>query len=173
MELTSHILLLFLPLIIGNILHMIIVKKDLLKRLAIPIAPLVLGENKTVRAFIILPVLTGLIALLISKMMGPFGHYHGSDFIIGFGLGFVYLLSELPNSYIKRRLGITSGSYSKRYRLIQIIIDRLDSLIGVFAFYFLVTNISFDDLLILFIWAVLISFTIAYLLVRLKIKKSL
>jgi hypothetical protein len=152
---------------------MIVVKYDWFSQLAKPISELLFGSSKTYRGFIILPVLTGTIALANNLLFGPFGVSLGYTFFIGLVLGFAYLLFELPNSYFKRRLGIAPGEQSEKYRILQFVIDKLDSLIGVLLFYYLFMSISFYDLLVLFAVAFLIHITISYLLVLLNIKRSI
>lgn len=172
-NLTQHICLLFLPMLLANSLHMVVVKMELFKTLLIPISIPLFGRNKTIRGFIVLPILSGSIALLGSVWFGPFHSFLYIDFLIGFGMGFVYLLAELPNSYVKRRLGIANGEYSKNFKILQIIIDRADSLIAIFIYYYFVTSIPLSDCAILFLWAMVISFAASVILYSLKIKKSI
>jgi len=158
--------------ILGNSLHMLIVKKKLFERLAFPVSVNLFGQNKTFRGFIVLPVLGGMLALLGSFLWGPFIESHVNDMYIGFGLGFSFMLGELPNSFVKRKLGIKNGEYSEKYRTVQMFFDRADSLIGIFIFYYLVTDIRFIDVIILFSLAMIFSFTTSVILVKLKIKKG-
>ena len=172
-NLNQHIFLLFVPMILANSLHMVLVKLNLLERLSIPLSVEHFGKNKTWRGFVVLPILSGIIAFIIGLIAGPFEHVFFSDFLVGFGMGIVYLLAELPNSYVKRKLGIANGEYSKKFRLVQIIIDRADSLIAIFLYYYFVTTISFRDSFILFLWAMVISFIMSFILYSLKIKRSI
>ena len=51
--------------------------------------------------------------------------------LIGFALGFAYVLFELPNSFIKRRLDITPGkTMSGIYKVLFIFLDQADSIFG-------------------------------------------
>ncbi|MFP5406515.1 MAG: CDP-archaeol synthase, partial [Gammaproteobacteria bacterium] len=54
---------------------------------------------------------------------------------LGGTLGAAFMLAELPNSFLKRRLGIAPGSAGSRQPLacLLAIVDRLDSLCGVLA----------------------------------------
>jgi hypothetical protein len=169
----THISLLFLPLIIGNIIHMIVVKKDYLKDLSIPISLKLFGANKTLRGFIVLPVLSGSLAYLNALV---FDSSHITDsyaLFLGVGLGIAYMVFELPNSYVKRKLGIAQGEYSKSHKVLQLLIDKVDSLLGVFVFYYFATSVPFITILVLFLAAFLIHISLSYLLVVLKIKKSI
>lgn len=167
-----HLYLFFLPLILGNVLHMIIVKCDWFKSSAFPISKRLFGENKTYRGIIVLPILTGLLALLSSFWFGPFEMSVEYNFFVGFGLGLTYILAELPNSYIKRRLGIANGAQSKKYKYLQYFTDKADSLIGVSVFYFLVTAVSFETILVLFCMGIVLHISLSQLLVLIKIKKK-
>ena len=159
--------------VLANSLHMLLVKLDLLRGLSVPISTEHFGKNKTWRGFVVLPILSGILAYLGGLIAGPFENVIFSNFLIGFGMGIVYLLAELPNSYVKRKLGIANGEYSKKYKLVQIIIDRADSLVAIFLYYYFVTKISFFDSLTLFLWAMVISFVTSYILYSLKIKRSI
>ena len=168
----THIYLFFFPLVIGNVLHMIIVKYNWFKGLAYPISKKRFGANKTYRGIIVLPILTGLLALITSFWFGPFEKSLANNAFIGFGLGLAYILAELPNSYIKRRLGIANGEQSKKHKYLQYFIDKADSLIGVLAFYFLATMTSFETILVLFWIGIVLHIGISQLLVSIKIKNK-
>jgi hypothetical protein len=49
---------------------------------------------------------------------------------VGFGLGAYALLAELPNSFIKRRVGILSGHPATRWRALAHLVDQIDLLVG-------------------------------------------
>ena len=168
----THIYMFFLPLVLGNVLHMIVVKRNWFKSIAFPISRKMFGDTKTYRGVIVLPVLTGLFALLSSYYFGSFEISIAYDAFVGFGLGLAYILAELPNSYIKRRLGIATGAQSKKYKYVQYFTDKADSLIGVLTFYFLATNFSFKTILGLFCVGLVIHVSISQLLVVIKIKKK-
>jgi hypothetical protein len=171
-EFYIHIHLFFLPLVLGNVLHMIVVKRNWFKSIAFPISRKMFGDTKTYRGVIVLPILTGLFALLSSYYFGSFEISIAYDAFVGFGLGLAYILAELPNSYIKRRLGIATGAQSKNYKYVQYFTDKADSLIGVLIFYFLATNFSFKTILVLFCVGLVIHVSISQLLVVIKIKKK-
>jgi CDP-diacylglycerol--serine O-phosphatidyltransferase len=151
---------------------MIVVKHNWFKSLAFPISKNRFGDNKTYRGIIALPILTGLLALLISYWFGPFEISLVYDAFVGFGLGLAYILAELPNSNIKRKLGIANGTQSKKYKYVQYFTDKADSLIGVLVFYFLATTISFGAILKLFCIGIVLHIGISQLLVFIKIKKK-
>ena len=83
-----------------------------------------------------------------------------------------YMLFELPNSYIKRKLGVVSGENSKKYSIVQKLIDKLDSLVGIFIFYYVAMPVTFKMIAVLFTAALIIHISVSYLLVVIKVKKS-
>jgi len=168
-----HMALFFAPLILGNIIHMVVVKKDYLTFLKIPISIAHFGQNKTLRGFILLPVLCGLIAYLFSLTMGPMTTSILRDMGIGAGLGLVYMLSELPNSFVKRKLGIGNGEHSEQFKWFQLFVDKMDSILGVLLFYYFMVSVSWETLVIIFLCALGLHLLLSYLLVLLKIKKSI
>lgn len=167
-----HIFLFFIPLILGNVFHMIIVKFNCFSEIAYPISYKMFGKNKTYRGIIVLPILTGLFALLLSYGFGPFQSSLSDDAFVGFGLGLSYILSELPNSYMKRRLGIANGDQSEKYKYLQYFTDKADSILGVLVFYFIAVGVSFNTVLILFGISMCLHIGMSQLLVLLKIKKT-
>ena len=171
-NLDVHILIFFIPLIVANVVHMLVVRFDLFSEIAKPISRTTFGSSKTWRGFIVLPLLTGMFSLLNNLLFGPLGIAYSYAFFVGLGLGLAYMLFELPNSYMKRRLGIATGEKSQRYKVLQYFVDKVDSLVGVFLFYYLFMSISLPDLLVLFLAAFLIHVTLSYLLVILNVKKS-
>jgi hypothetical protein len=171
-NLYTHIMLFFIPLICGNICHMFVVKNNWLSKLNTPISIFLFGLNKTYRGAVVLPLITGVIALIDSILFGPFETTSLYDFFVGLGLGMAYILSELPNSFIKRRLGIGNGQQSKKYSFVQVIADKADSLIGVLLFYYCVITISFNAILLLFLVSIIIHIGLSHFLVLIKIKKA-
>ena len=158
--------------LLANVLHIVVVKKGWLAFLSIPISVKYFGKNKTIRGFIILPLFSSLLVLGFSKMEGPFLEDNLHDFYFGICLGIIYLLSELPNSFVKRKLGIANGEHSKKYRVLQMIIDKSDSLVGMLIFYYYFTPINFVGVIQLFFVALAISLSMSFVLHSLKIKKS-
>lgn len=53
-----------------------------------------------------------------------------SPLLLGSVFGLSYSLSELPNSFVKRRFGIAPGAVSPRHRFAQYVIDQADSAAG-------------------------------------------
>ena len=119
-----------------------------------------------------LPFFSGTLALIFSYGLGPFLESNLVDCMIGIGLGLSYLISELPNSFMKRRLGIMNGEHSKKYRLVQIFVDKTDSLIGMLIFYYFATAVLFITIIELYFIALLLSLLTSFILHSIKLKKS-
>ena len=150
---STHVYLFIIPGIIGNVLHMFVVKKNLFPGIAKPLSAKLFGKNKTFRGFLFLPLAMGLVCIL--------------------GLGFVYMLSELPNSFVKRQLGIATGESSANYKFLQLFTDKTDSLIGACIFYFFMMKMEVWEIILLFLISLLLHFSISWLLVLLNLKKSI
>lgn len=167
-----HFLLFLLPMILANSLHVVVIKYNGLPKLVIPISEKAFGKNKTLRGFVVLPFFSGLLVFLFSLLFGPFVDSFLFDTLIGLGLGISYLLSELPNSYVKRRLKINNGEHSEKYKLLQIFVDKSDSLIGMLIFYYLATPVEFITIIELYFIALLLSILTSVVLYSTKLKKS-
>lgn len=167
----EHILTLYLPLIISNILHMFVVKYDFLKSLKIPVSIKAFGKNKTYRGFVFVTFLNGIILYLCTKVFQI--DLNANAFLFGLILGLTYILFELPNSFLKRRLGIAPGEKSEKFKFFFIFLDRCDSAFGVSLVYSLLVQIKFTEFLILFSLAFGVHFFFSFLLYRFGIKESL
>jgi hypothetical protein len=148
---------LMLPVVVAGALHMAVVKCDALPRLKVPIHAALFGANKTWRGFVVMPVAC-LVGLLVS--------HHAQGIVLGMSLfddvsllglgvllGWGYCLGELPNSYVKRRLGIPPGKSVPSYRALTLFTDHLDSLLGCLAVYALLL----DAPLAVFLWILLLG----------------
>lgn len=158
--------------IAANVLHMFLVKGEVLAFLAKPIHSKAFGPNKTWRAFVVLPLASAFFCWLSSFLFGPFYLDYLRLVFLGFGLGFCYLLFELPNSYVKRRLGLAAGAKSKQYPRLQLFVDKSDSLIGILIFYGWFFHLSLGHLALLYLLSLALHYTFSLTLYHLKIKKS-
>ncbi|UTW49362.1 CDP-alcohol phosphatidyltransferase family protein [Bacterioplanoides sp. SCSIO 12839] len=154
-----------IPVVIGGVLHMVVVSRDYLPGLAKPIWKTAFGANKTWRGFVVVPALTAagaLVLLPFEWLLGdrsPFAGY--SLLLAGAIAGLGYMLGELPNSLVKRRMGIGAGELPEQGKVITIAVDQLDSAIGVAAAYSIYLGISSDVAL----WYI-ISFPLTALIVK-------
>ena len=167
----NHLIILYLPLVISNVLHMFVVKYNLIVFLKKPISTSFFGENKTYRGFTFVSIINAATLFLCSKLFNI--ELNHSPLILGFLLGLGYVFFELPNSYIKRKLGIAPGETSEKHKFLFIILDRCDSAFGVSLIYTLFTGLGFKEFLFLFILAFLVHFFFSYLLFKVGIKEKL
>lgn len=97
----------------------------------------ILGDHKTVRGFLVLP---GVVALMLASL-GPAATARGvavwpldavSYGVLGLAAGLGFMLGELPNSFLKRRLGVAPGATapSGALRSALLVTDRVDSILG-------------------------------------------
>ena len=182
-----------IPLIVSNVLHMVLVKKNGLTSLCIPLNSTLFGPNKTLRGFLFVPFVNGILYLVVNWPGGwllfglSSGYYLQQEInigdinflnlllmqaLIGAVYGLFYMLFELPNSWIKRRMGIASGESSTRFRWFFTLLDKTDSAIGVSLFFGFLNDFNIEMMLQFFICASSLHFGISGLLVLSKIKKS-
>jgi hypothetical protein len=136
------------PLLLGAALHGICMKYDILSWMAVPIdggleirgRPL-FGQNKTLRGVLLVAIgcMVGwglqchlLHQIKFFRALEPFDYGEINGFVVGFAVGSAAMLSELPNSFIKRRLGIPPGQGARGVMgPIFYIWDQVDILAGV------------------------------------------
>lgn len=168
-----------LPVIFGGVLHMLVVTKDVLSVLKIPLNEKLFGANKTWRGVLLVPLLTmsGMIMLypleLIQQSIWGWSVLEGHNLILlGLACGFAYVIAELPNSFIKRRLGIGPGQTPEKHRWLFILMDQLDSIIGVAIVYCVVLGYDGWMFLLLIAQAIFVALTVKRLLFMAKLKKA-
>lgn len=157
-----------IPVVIGGVLHMVIVKHNYFPRLVVPIHTRLFGKNKTIRGMLFVPILTAFGALCLSPVEWCLTQIFGTSLLsqwsllyLGFFAGVGYVLAELPNSFFKRRIGIQSGEVPENKKYWFIALDQLDSAFGVAIAYWLFLGVSFEVVAIY-----IISFPITALLVK-------
>lgn len=134
------------PILIAGLAHVAGITLDLVPQLARPIdagrlwrgRPL-LGRNKTWRGFVVMPAATALTIAAQQSLaarsprlaaVAPLIRRAPPAWIVGAICGAAYVLAELPNSFVKRRLGIAPGTLAPRARAVQYVVDQLDSVVG-------------------------------------------
>ncbi|PYR00067.1 MAG: hypothetical protein DMF96_04655 [Acidobacteria bacterium] len=100
----------------------------------------IFGANKTLRGFVIMVPATGLsfaalAGLLEGSPSGRTGLWPGAsaDYgLLGMWAGMGFMLGELPNSFVKRQLGIAPGQAADAVytRPLFGVFDRIDSILG-------------------------------------------
>lgn len=152
-----------LPLIFGGIANMIFTKTKIYKKYKYPIDcnknawdnKRIFGDNKTCIGFLSMILFCILFQVLIGFLCNSFSINQYNELylvhkntiflnvLFGFLIGFIYMISELPNSFIKRRLDIEPGKTINGIKgIIFFIVDQIDSLIGVMFVLFLFSNFS-------------------------------
>jgi CDP-archaeol synthase len=148
MVLLVRVAWLILPVTMAGMAHVAVLKTGVLRALTVPIdsgkqwrgRPL-LGSNKTWRGVLLMTGFTAGFTQLQSwiesrahdGMPGVSRDYRTSAWLAGGVMGLSYCLAELPNSFVKRRLGIPPGARSARSSLLQYAVDQIDSVVGCLA----------------------------------------
>ena len=134
------------PILTAGLIHVAVITLDVAPVLARPIdngrrwrgRPL-LGANKTWRGFVVMPAATAItiaaqqaFAKRSARLaaLAPLRRGAPPAWIAGAICGAAYVVAELPNSFVKRRLGIAPGTSARRARVAQYVIDQLDSVVG-------------------------------------------
>ena len=93
---------------------------------------------------------------------------------VGIGMGIAYMLFELPNSFIKRRLEISDGKTEKGVKgKIFFVIDQLDSMFGVILVLAAVSKIGLLQYINYVLLGGLTHICVNLVLYKLKIRRNL
>lgn len=188
-----------LPLVITNIAHMVLVKRNGWSGLSIPIHVGAFGANKTWRGVVFVSFVNALCFGLINfpggvllshlndtatdatlyndAILRDLSTWHGWEDIlfkcfIGWVYGMAYVLFELPNSWLKRRMGIAPGATATRGAFWFTLLDKTDSALGVSLVFCVLRDFSWSDALLFFITASALHFLFSWILYLRKIKKA-
>ena len=94
--------------------------------------------------------------------------------IVGAVMGITYMVFELPNSFIKRRLDIADGKTEKGLKgKLFFVIDQLDSMFGVILVLAVVSKISFWQYINYVLLGGLTHICVNLVLYKLKIRRNL
>ena len=142
----------------------------------------ILGENKTVRGFVVMVPAAALafvaVASVVSLSRGgppatlwqltPAGYA-----ALGAWAGFGFMAGELPNSFVKRRFGIRPGQAPASGLTVAICftIDRTDSIIGMLAAVTLAVPTPWMTWLLALILGPLIHWLFSWWLFRMGVKR--
>jgi CDP-archaeol synthase len=104
----------FLPVIGAPIAHGPVLRWDLAAALRRPISRQLFGENKTWRGAIVMTAGTTLAAVALARVPAyrrrlPEPVADANPVVVGGLLGLASWIGELPNSFLKRRIGIPPG----------------------------------------------------------------
>jgi len=111
------------------------------------------GDNKRVSGFFVLPIAASLsfwvFAALWARLPGEVPAMiwplsTGGYALLGFACGLAFLVAELPNSFLKRQIGIAPGevSSSPGVRFFTMALDRFDSVLGCLLVVSLIVPVS-------------------------------
>ena len=98
-----------------------------------------LGDNKTARGFVVMVPATALSFAALAALAGWTAGIAGlwpltpaGYLVAGFWAGLGFMAGELPNSFVKRQLGIDAGASPPGLvaSAVSLLADRLDSVIG-------------------------------------------
>ena len=137
------------PVLVAGLGQVMVLKTGMLPALAVPLdgglhwrgKPL-LGPRKTWRGVIVMTTLSALTARVLAaatrrsprlRASCPFDFERINPWLLGGTLGLGYCLGELPNSFVKRRVGIAAASTSQRLAWLQYLVDQSDSVAGCLA----------------------------------------
>lgn len=140
-----------MPIIFAGILNMLFTKTKFYNKHKRPIDnrrsinnKRILGDNKTWIGFGSMVIISGFTHVIWGYILRLLNLESKSDYyvkhdnritynlIVGLSNGFIYMISELPNSFIKRRLDIDSGKRANGIKgVLFYIIDQIDSIVGI------------------------------------------
>jgi CDP-diglyceride synthetase len=145
-----QLLWLAVPVIVAGLVHLVVLKLDLLPGLRrLPIdgglmfrGRRVFGDNKTWRGAVVMICSTTAAAWAMATLNESFWHLptlvpfaESRPVAWGLLLGAGYIVGELPNSFVKRQLGIAPGAAAPGPAgPLFWVIDQLDSLAGMLLF---------------------------------------
>lgn len=166
-----------LPIVIGGVWHMLAVTRNWWPALVVPLHRGWFGANKTWRGFVAMPLFTAVGALplwlaipwLPAIVATPLAALN--PLLLGLALGLGYMLAELPNSLIKRRLGIAPGEMPERGACWFVLADQVDSGVGFVLVYWLLTDIPPVTLLITLLLFPLVALGVKRCLFWAKLKR--
>jgi hypothetical protein len=171
MKSVPQVLVLTIPVIIAGGLHMAVVTLDVLPMLKIPIQRAWFGANKTWRGVIVMP-LAGILGVKVTSALWPDAFGGWGALSLGTLLGLGYVIPELPNSFIKRRMHIEPGKRPARHAALFVLGDQLDSTIGCALVYWATLRLSFANVLLLVLIGPALHLIVNYGLFLLKLRKE-
>ena len=183
-----------LPLSVSGICNMLFTKTQFYQKHKQPIdngknykdGKRIFGDNKTWIGFFSMIIISVIIHILIGVCIDILHLKHMSDLYLLFNntimynaaigalSGFLYMIAELPNSFIKRRLDIASGKTDKGLKgVIFFIVDQVDSLIGITILLYIVSDIRIGKAVQYVILGALTHIGINLMLYTLKIRRNI
>lgn len=167
----AQAIVLSLPLVFSGGVHMAVVRLNLFAPLKVPIFRRWFGENKTWRGLLVIPLTTAVgVALVWAVWPDYFGGWN--PFTLGILVGLAYAAAELPNSFIKRRLGIAPGKRPPRNAAWFALADQADSAIACALAYGLALRLAAGTVLLFIIVGTGIHLVVNYNLYLMRFRKE-
>ncbi len=182
------------PTIIAGVLNMVWCKSSILKKANIPMdggknfidGKRIFGDNKTFKGafgYIIFNTISAVLWGFICNKCNIenynffYIHYTNTFFynvLIGLMLGIAYSLFELPNSFLKRRLGIAPGKTTKGLKKIFfVLLDQADSIFGCCLIVNIFFRMTFEFYILYVFVGAITHIVINVLLYLFKLRKNM
>lgn len=182
------------PLILAGISNMVFTKTNIYKKLRKPIdnnkilkdGQRVFGDNKTWIGFVSMVIFYCVFQIICGIVCNYFCLNTYNELyniqnntvllncIFGILCGLIYMILELPNSFIKRRLHIASGQTESSFKgILFFVIDQIDSLIGVMLILSIFSNIGLFGYIRYLIVGGITHIFINLILFSLKVRKNI
>ncbi len=189
-----NIYITILPVIVAGVLNMLFTKTMLYKALAKPIdlaktckdGRHIFGKNKTYIGFFSMVVFACFAQVIWGALCSVGGFesrnelyklYNNAflyNLLVGALFGFLYMICELPNSFIKRRIGIKPGKTDKSVvGFVFFIIDQFDSVIGIGAAIYFLCEINLAQTFVYIFVGGFTHVAVNSILLLLKVRKNL
>jgi CDP-2,3-bis-(O-geranylgeranyl)-sn-glycerol synthase len=175
--------------ILSGGVHVVWLRCAASQRLAFPIdfglsfgGKRIFGDHKMLRGFVAIVPMTGVAFFLLSSlihlaapafaaqlwMLAPWSYA-----LLGLWAGLGFMAGELPNSFVKRRLGIAPGTLPSHpsVRWICLVTDRLDSIIGMLLALSLIVSVPVLTWLYVIVAGAAIHWTFSAILFALGVKE--
>jgi hypothetical protein len=175
------------PVMLGGLTHVLVIKLSLLKPLAAVRLDLgmrwrgqpLFGENKTLRGAIVMIAATTGFVLLQAALASRWSwardlmpsSQRNHPLVWGLLAGAGYIAGELPNSFVKRRLGVAAGATADGgLGAVLWTVDQVDSLAGVLVFLLPLWTAPLSVVLALFAVALVLHPLVAFIMLGLGLK---
>jgi hypothetical protein len=167
----AQAVILSLPLVFSGGVHMAVVRLNLFAPLKVPIVRRWFGENKTWRGLLVIPFTTA-VGVAVTSAAWPeyFGGWNA--FALGTLVGLAYAIAELPNSFLKRRLGIAPGKRPPRNAAWFALADQADSAIACALSYGWALRLTPGTVLLFIIVGTAIHLMVNYNLYLMRLRKE-
>lgn len=141
---------LFTPLLVAALLSAVVLKLDLWRSLRVPIdggrcfrGKRIFGDSKTWRGVVVAVVGCSAGVLVQKYGLGSYQHVSGAGVALAMSLG--AMAGELPNSFVKRQLGIAPGKTTTGpLAVVFYVWDQVDVLFGAWPLLALVIPVHGD-----------------------------